>query len=104
MMRPKCSFSKDVDDVIFKNARDLFRNPLVETCGRPALQKSPTLTERFILNDAPKKSRLMMTLTLGYDSANVFPWKGSTSQPPKENPTIMVIWVNAGFMLEKSNY
>ena len=104
VMRPKCSFSKDVDDVIFKNARDLFRNPLVETCGRPALQKSPTLTERFILNDAPKKSRLMMTLTLGYDSANVFPWKGSTSQPPKENPTIMVIWVNAGFMLEKSNY
>ena len=54
VMRPKCSFSKDVDDVIFKNARDLFRNPLVETCGRPALQKSPTLTERFILNDAPK--------------------------------------------------
>jgi len=44
-----------------------------------------------------------MTLTLGYGSANVFPWKGSTSQPPKENPTIMVIWVNVGFMLEKSN-
>ena len=48
------SFSKDVDNVIFKHARDLFRNPLVETCGHLALQKSPALTERFILNDAPK--------------------------------------------------
>ena len=48
------SFSKDVDNVIFKHARDLFRNPLVETCGHLALQKSPALTERFILNHAPK--------------------------------------------------
>ena len=54
VMRPKCPFSNDVDNVIFKNARDLFRNPLVETCGHLALQKSPALTERFILNDAPK--------------------------------------------------
>ena len=54
VMRPKCPFSKDVDNVIFKNASDLFRNPLVATCGHLALQKSPTLTERLILNDAPK--------------------------------------------------
>ena len=29
--------------------------------------------------------RLVMTLTLGYGSANVFPWKGSTSQPKRKS-------------------
>ena len=93
VMRPKCPFSNDVDNVIFKNARDLFRNPLVQTCGHLALQKSPALTERFILNDAPKCADLWWPWQL--DMAQQMYSHGRAQQvSPKENPTIMVIWVN----------
>ena len=93
------SFSKDVDNVIFKHARDLFRNPLVETCGHLALQKSPALTERFILNDAPKCADLW------------WPWHLDMTQQMYSHGRAQQVshhgnlgWVNVGFMLEKSNY